>query len=368
MRPRAKKLLLTGIVASLSFVLGFLVLEAYLRLSRRTVDLYVVTGRLAAPNPMREWAVLDAFAAYRARPGAHGAGKTVNRHGFMSTPEIETAKPPDTVRLLFLGGSSTAGTGVNLKDSETWPWKTAEMVRERTGRKVDFINGAAGGYTTFESYGRLWSRLRHFAPDFVVVYHGWNDMYYFDKADEIVAWRTLPDGSWSFDQPRKMQRYTPYRLDPLLRWSQVLTRVRLAWTQRFDSAEDAGNSPPASGIDPRALEIFRTHLRLFETTCEVIGARLLVAKQATLVVPGASPAQRERCGYSDHAYDVYADNFRQIYSVIDQELPAGSVIDVTPVSGRLEFFHDHIHPSPRGTTEIARIMADALVPLVGKKE
>ena len=360
-----KKLLFTSTLVLLSLLLAFFALEIYLRISRSSLDLYVETGRKGGPNPMSAWATLDAFAAYRPRPEYQGAGKTVNSHGFMSTPEISTVKPPGTVRLVFLGESSTAGTGVNLKDSDTWPWKTVERIRQKTGARVDFINAAAGGYTTFESYGRLWSRLRYFDPDIVIVTHGWNEMYYFDRVDDILSWRTLPDGSWSFDQPRMRGTYEPYRIDPLLRWSQALVRVRLALARKLDrEGGDIGKWPRAAAFDPRGLEIFRTNLKLIRPTSEMLGARLVVAKQATLVVPGASQGQRERCGFPDRDYDAYGQAFRKMYRVIEEEIPADSVVDVTPVSGRLESFYEHIHPTPTGTTEIAAIVSDFLVPMV----
>lgn len=362
--PR-KRLLFAGTLILMSGLLVFLGLEIYLRISRNALDLYVETGRRPGPNPMASWATLDAFSAYRPQPGFRGAGKTVNSHGFMSTPEIAMAKPPGTVRLVFLGESSTAGTGVNLKDSDTWPWKTVERLRGKTRARIDFINAAAGGYTTFESYGRLWSRLRHFSPDIVIVTHGWNEMYYFDRVDDILSWRTLPDGTWSLDQPRMRGTYEPYPLDPVLRWSQVLTRLRLAWTREMDPEEGyTGNRPRTAGFDPKALEIFRTNLRLLRQTSELLGARLVVAKQATLIVPGASPDQRERCGYPDRDYDALEQTFQKIYRVIDEEIPADSVVDVTPVSGRLDSFYEQIHPTPKGTTEIATIVSDFLAPIV----
>ncbi|HWM89349.1 MAG TPA: SGNH/GDSL hydrolase family protein [Thermoanaerobaculia bacterium] len=366
LRPR-KKLLFAGILVLVSCLLGFIGLETYLRIAK-PVDLYVATGRVAGPSPMGAWAVVDGFSAYRAKPGVQAAGKTVNRHGFISTPDLPMSKPPDTVRILFLGESSTAGMGVNLKDSDTWPWKTVEEIRRRTGRKVDFINGAAGGYTTFESYGRFWSRLRHFSPDIVVVHHGWNDMYYFGEVDRITSWRTLPDGSWSFDRPGKLGgRYAPYAIDPFLRWSQALTRVRLELSSHMGGEyASPGNRPPAHDFDHRGLEIFRTNLKLFRETSEVLGSRLVVAKQATLMVPGASPEQRELCRYDYHGfdYDAHVEAFRGLYRVIEDEIPADSIVDVTPVSGRPDLFYDHIHPTPKGTTEVARIMSDFLVPLI----
>jgi lysophospholipase L1-like esterase len=369
--PLAKRVLFASILILLPLLLGLLGLEIYLRATGKRVDLDVATGRRAGPPSMSGWAFVDAFCAYRPKPGSRIGGKSVDRQGFISTPEIAVTKPPGTVRLVFLGGSSTAGTGVNLKDAETWPWKTVESLRRQTRVKIDYINGAAGGYTTFESYGRLWSRLRHFSPDFVVVYHGWNEMYYFRRVDDILSWRTMPDGSWDFGRPvQRTALYTPHAIDPLLRWSQVLSRLRLRLSRHLEGEfASADRVPLAADFDHRGLEIFRTNVKLFRETSKVIGARLLVAKQATLITPGAPPEQRRRCQtrYHGFGYDAHVRAYQGLYRVIDEEIPADSVIDVTPLSGRMDLFYDHVHPTPQGTTEIARLMADRLLPLIEEK-
>src|SRR5262245_50493031 len=182
-----KKLLFAALTAAISMVLAFSLLEAYVRAFRPHRDLDQLTGRTAGPNPIGDWGHVDAFCAYAARPGHFAEGKTVNSRGFISTPEITLAKSAGTIRIAFLGESSTAGMTRNLKDRETWPWQTIDIVREQVPRQVDFINAALGGYTSFESYGRLWSRVGHFSPDVVVVTHGWNEMYYFRRADDIVS-------------------------------------------------------------------------------------------------------------------------------------------------------------------------------------
>jgi hypothetical protein len=87
------------------------------------------------------------------------------------------------------------------------------------------------------------------------------------------------------------------------------------------------------------------------------------------MVAGAAPEQRERCRVTPHSfsYDAHVEAFRGLYRVIEQEIPADSIVDLTPISGRLDSFYDHIHPTPKGTTEIAAIMSDILVPLVEEK-
>ncbi|MFX0200817.1 MAG: SGNH/GDSL hydrolase family protein [Candidatus Hodarchaeota archaeon] len=374
-RPRqelshGKILVFCTALCILAFLLGLTTLEAYIRLTRPRIDLYVLTGRIPGPNPISKWASADAFSAYRAKPGQYAEGKTVNKYGFISTPKISVVKPKDTIRIVFLGGSSTAGTGSNLKDDETWPWQTVMRLRQKTSKSIDFINGALGGYSSFESYGRLWSKIRHFSPDIVVLYHGWNEMYYFNLVNNIVSWRTLPDGSWSCERRRPIAIYNMHWSDSLLRWSQLLTRVRLRLSRAVGG--EVGTSKRKTlqtDFDRRGLDIWRTNLKLIRETCRVLGIKLFVAKQATLIVPELPANERKRCRYEFHGFDhvAHVAAFRGIYRVIDEEIPADSIIDVTVLSGRSDYLYDHIHPTPKGAKEIASIVSEALADYIEKE-
>jgi len=374
---KSGKLWLTCLAYVLAMVCALAVTEGYFRLFSEPIDLYELTGKTAPEStrlrPMAEWAHIDAFSGYRPKPGTPSRGKTVNRAGFVSTPEITLAKPPGTIRIVFLGGSSTAGTGTILADDETWPWKSVEVIRERTGLPLDFINGAVGGYSSFESYGRLWSRIRHYSPDMVVLCHGWNEMYYFNQVDDITNWRVLSDGSWSMNVPgAPVAPYVPHYLDRYFHRSQLLTRLRLRFSgpppgelgSGIGATAHAEGSALSSSFDVRGLEIWRTQLRLFQETCDVIGARLFVVKQATLIVPNLAPELREKCHYEFHGFDhdTHVEAYRGIYRVIDEVIPAESIIDMTGLSGREEYLYDHAHPKPDGTTAMAALVADALLP------
>ena len=356
------------------FIVLFLALEIFVRFSKEHVDIYGLTGRAPMTNPMAKWANVDAFAAYTAKPGKYSKGregKTVNEAGFISTPNVPLQKPENTIRIVFLGGSSTAGTGKNLKDEDTWPWMVAENLREKlqgTGVKIDFINAALSGYSTFESYGKLWSRLRFYNPDIIVVNHAWNEMYYFnDKtAADPTSWKRREDGSWSVDNQATIMQIKPHWVDPFMDWSQVLARVRLRFAEGVNGEagdeEALSNSTLSSTYNKRGLDIFRDNLKLIEATTQSIGADLFVLKQATLITPNTSAEDKARCRYDYHGFDhnAHVDAYNRVYGVIEEEIDGEHVIDATPVSGVSAYFHDHVHPTEKGAAKIAEIVSDRL--------
>ena len=379
-RRRRKRRSRLGFVLALLGVIVVLpgvALEIYVR-DKQPYDLWQLTGREQGANPMRAWAQVDAYSAYRGRSGNAGVGKTINSLGFISTPELTVAKDPDVIRIVFLGGSSTAGTGADLSDEDTWPWvATNELLPSvPEGKRLEFINAALGGYCTFESYGRLWSRLRAYEPDIVVVYHGWNEMYYFDRSDpeRFVTWRTLSDGSWTLDRTEgKLAILEPWWIDHLLRHSQLAVRARIRLAALMEGGLDGevgGRKQLDDDFDHRGLETFRTNMRFIAQACEMMGAELFVGKQATLIAPDLPEEERERCRYDYHGFghDAHVAAYEGLYRVIDEEFPADRVIDVNRLNGQPEVFEDHVHPTVPGARRIAAIVADAVAPVLSQMD
>lgn len=320
---------------------------------------------------MSNWADVDAFCAFKPKPGQFSKEKTANSYGFISTPELTLEKPEGTIRIVFLGGSSTVGLPT-LKDSDTWPWQTIEMIRDKISKPVEFINAGVGGYSSFESYCRLWSRIRHFSPDIVMVYHGWNEMYYFNKADDILSWRTQKDGSWSISKTHKpVAIFAPHWVDPFIKWSQFLSRIRVIFAHANEGELGVtSDTPLKKDFNHKGIPIWRTNLKLLRETSSVLGAKLFVAKQATLIVPGLSSEDRERCLYYFHGFDhdAHVRAFSEIYKVINEEISKDSVIDLTPLSGRSEVFVDHIHLTPAGCRKIASVVSKTLISYINQME
>ena len=101
----------------------------------------------------------------------------INSLGFRS-PELEQPKPPDQIRIAFLGGSTTYCAEVSRPDL-TWPHLlTSQLSEMYPNTRLDYINGGVPGYGTNSSLQNLNHRIKPLKPDIIVIYHATNDLSY----------------------------------------------------------------------------------------------------------------------------------------------------------------------------------------------
>ena len=342
----------------------FVILEVAVRLIKAPTSLDQLTGKERTKNPMSIWAKNSSFFAYTAIPGKYSENKSVNSHGFISTPEIGLEKDSNTTRIVFLGGSSTAGTGYNLPDDHTWPWQTIEKTKLETKKNLDFINGALGGYSTFESYGRLWSNLRFYMPDIVIVYHGWNDMYYFNEiSNKPITWRDNFSVSKMVDS---YKTYEPHWADSFISWSQLLSKIRIKLTSHYSDNCEQSNKNKKSNLkdtfNKKGLNIYEENLKLIMSFCKAYDIEFFICKQATLITENTKKEDKKRCRYEYHKFNhkAHIEAFDSLYKIIDKIVPRENIIDLTRLSGNSLYFNDHIHQTKIGNTKIAEIVTDSL--------
>jgi lysophospholipase L1-like esterase len=97
-----------------------------------------------------------------------------NALGFRGGP-IADPKPAGTVRLAFLGGSTTLALEAS-GDAKTWVERTGAMLRARyPDARFDVVNGGVAGHTLADMH-KNWRRVAPLRPDVVVLYEGTNDL------------------------------------------------------------------------------------------------------------------------------------------------------------------------------------------------
>lgn len=117
---------------------------------------------------------------YRVRPDSefriYGGSRIVrtDSHGFRS-PEPEAIKGEGTIRIAFLGGSTTFNSEAPANE-DTFPIQVGRILQQaRPSREIEVLNAATEGYTTMESLTTLAARVLPLEPDIIVVYHAVND-------------------------------------------------------------------------------------------------------------------------------------------------------------------------------------------------
>jgi hypothetical protein len=99
--------------------------------------------------------------------------KIHNKYGFRCKEEFEDLNDKDLV--YCIGGSSTYCAFIE-KNEDTWPdILNGELTRASHNEKLKVINGACGGWTSYQSLIRFLAWIDVLKPKLVIVYHGKND-------------------------------------------------------------------------------------------------------------------------------------------------------------------------------------------------
>ncbi len=103
---------------------------------------------------------------------------STNSFGFRSTLAHDVksvAKPPATLRIVTLGGSTTMGVN---DDNEVWPCQMgAFLARKIPHKHIEIINEGIMGYTSLDNLLDISARVIDFAADGYVIYLGVNDLW-----------------------------------------------------------------------------------------------------------------------------------------------------------------------------------------------
>jgi len=104
--------------------------------------------------------------------------KDENRHNALGYrgEEISIPKPPGSIRIACLGGSTTYT--YEIEDyKKSYPYLLEKYLHEKDFDNIEVINAGAGGWSSWESLINLELRVLDLDPDVVIIYHGINDIH-----------------------------------------------------------------------------------------------------------------------------------------------------------------------------------------------
>lgn len=309
----------------------------------------------------------------------------VNGHGFRGEP-VSTEKPPGTVRLMAVGGSTTFDSQVS-GDDRTWPARLEHWLREALpeGPEIQVVNAGGPGYRVVDSSIRFITELHRFCPDIVLLYQAHNDLIAALRASQAPK---NPLGSVQrAARPDQTETTTPWTAW-LERHSLLYAKFRARWraiqdarrrTRQFENA--AGSVPD---LDPHfdreagrvwvgrvsaGADMFETNLRFFAALVGSLEAELVIPEVTYMSHGEATQPEAMREALAN-TYGVPIpvvargyDAFNEVARRVAEETVAHHVPTREFGLGGFEWYAegDAIHFNDEGSDRMARALAEALV-------
>jgi lysophospholipase L1-like esterase len=287
------------------------------------------------------------------RAGSDFGRIRIDSRGFRN-PELASPKPARTVRVAFLGASTTFCAEVS-SNKATWPNLVVEALRRRfPNRPIDFINAGVPGYTVESSLVNLERRVAPLEPDVIVIYHATNDLS--GELRALAAHHGIdvapPEASW-------LARRS-------LLWNLVsknLTVLAAQWRAEAGTSRYVPIEPAALGGE------FKSRLARLVDAAKSTGAEVAVATFSSHMRAGQQGEVRNRAMQSAVLYmpgvsfDGMVDAFGRYNEIIREVAQEKNVILVDGddlIPGDPHHFVDSVHFTDAGSRAQAQRVGGAL--------
>lgn len=294
---------------------------------------------------------------YRSEKGTQLHGEL----GIRPTDSDLRHKPPGTIRLVALGGSTTYGLYFE-EDHNIWPTLVGLGLRETLGRDVEVINAAVPNYTTYEMLGQAAMWLPEFDADYVLLHTGLNDAFSVGFPDEGGPDNTSFRHAWS-------HREIPAPLGWSMRNSRLarLLGMRLLKSGGYQVGDMSRAMqrpvPPEeelrSHIDAATGKYYRRNLETLVTLIRHAGAEPVL-----ITVPLNADYEQGLGPYYDAVSQAVLRNNR-IMAEIARARDV-TLVDLYPAMRDTAAYVDAAHVNVEGMRQKAQLVFDAVLPLVGE--
>lgn len=281
----------------------------------------------------------------------------INSLGYRG-PEFSAAKAAGTRRIMIYGGSQVFD--MNVGGLDDWPHRLERRLNASGAGKTEIINAGVPGNVSWEASAWLLGEGHRFHPDLVMLCNEWNELTYLVSPDDLVR-RFGP-----FSRRDNPQMYSVNFVDRILAGHSCLYRgLRfefLKWRMKLGAEGSHGKAEGKIGLQESAFEQYRLNLLEFVDLSRRIGAEPVLILQPRLPVPEAGPEARAKIRYEVHhlSHEQLCEAFRRmdgILASIAGEEDLRLLRSGEALSGRPEFFEDHIHFNEAGSRKFAELLA-----------
>jgi lysophospholipase L1-like esterase len=280
---------------------------------------------------------------------------SINSLGFRG-PEISASKPHGTVRIAFLGASTTWCAEVSGNDF-VWP----HLVTQTLGRAFpdahfDYINGSLPGYTIPALLRNLQYRVAPLNPDVVVIYEASNNL-----SGEL---RDLAAKQGIISEARMQELTWPSRYSLL--WNLVEKNLRVLAARRAAQANQGRLVITAGALGAEYRQ------DLLELVLAARNAAKLVAIATFSIQPRRqqTPEQQLRALSSALFYTPFVtpvtiiegfERYNQIAREVAKETGAYLIEGEYDIPGDSAHFKDTVHFTDAGSRAMAERVSQSLI-------
>ena len=289
----------------------------------------------------------------------------INAKGYRG-PDFNVEKKPGTIRIIVYGGSSVFDLA--LPEGKDWPHQVEQYLHADGFANAEVINAGSPGYASYDSLGIFFAEGHHFKPDYVILYHTWNDIKRFATDTSLL---------------RELQPYNPGN-DPFLYHQNILdqyldehsylyTLLRLKylkWKYRPGLEGAAKDTKKEYKLNRDAMDQFKLSLEMFVDCARNIGATPILMTEGTLIQKDNQKKEKWRLRHVagiipyDFSYTAIQEAAAIIRFVVKEK--NADLIDAKRLlveKDRLLYI-DHIHLDDTGSDELAIIVKNKLEELI----
>lgn len=284
-------------------------------------------------------------------PGSQHGRIHINSLGFRG-PEIAVPKPPATIRLAFLGSSTTYDPYPD--DESNWPHLTAARLQEAfSGCRIDYINAGLPGFSSEHMLSRFEHHVAPLTPDIVVILPG--DIN--SDADDLVERKKLHTGTHY--EPSLLAEYS-------LLWSKIEKNVHVIKLQRSAHLTQGK-------IRFKSRELSQPFARRLTDLVEGALTAAPVVAVATIsgqLRRGQSPREQTRAANTALFFMPYMsipgllnarDEYNRVIAEVAESESALVIGGHDRIPGDRVHYVDSIHFTPTGSRSMAQRVSEALL-------
>ena len=141
------------------------------------------------PKSLHPLALRDQFTGYRLNPAYGRVDRQHDAQGFRRDRDVALEKPPNTVRIFIIGGSTAYGYTTNMPEYTDNRWRllynnqTIDYYLEQKlnqafpAKNWEVINAAAPNFQMNQELAEIESVLLRYRPDCIILLDGHNDLH-----------------------------------------------------------------------------------------------------------------------------------------------------------------------------------------------